>query len=195
MYYFTSDTHFGGDDIILREKRPFKNSKIFLKKVIKLWNSQTKKDDIIYVVGDFFNYNKNDNTSWKKVVDVPKKIKGKIVIIIGNNEERIIKNEFDNNFENFKNFLVSKGFFDLKYEDYINFGNNKYYLNHFPINKKNDYINLFGHTHRATGLWKPFGLNLDCDLNYFSLYSQNDIEKMIEEKRTFWDNDKNNLIM
>lgn len=195
MNFFTSDTHFGDNGIIKREIRPFKNFKQFEKKVIKLWNKQAKKNDTIYSVGDFFNYNKNDTKSWKNTLKLAKKIHAKIIIIVGNNEERIIKNEFDNNFENFKQILTQNGYHDVVFDAYININEFSYYLNHYPINKKDNYLTLFGHTHRSTGLWKPFGLNVGCDLNYFKLYSEDDIYNLSIEKQKFWDIDENNNIM
>ena len=54
-----------------------------------------------------------------------------------------------------------------------------------------DVINLFGHSHRACGLYKPFGFNIGCDLNHFRLYSEKDIEFMLFMKNKYWDNDKN----
>ena len=45
MNYFTSDTHLGSIHAIIRENRPFKNSKSFDKYIIKLWNKQTTKQD------------------------------------------------------------------------------------------------------------------------------------------------------
>lgn len=195
MIFFTSDTHFGDDGIIKREKRPFKNNKQFTKKIIRIWNKQANKDDIIYVIGDFFNYNKTETTSWKKTLFLPKKFKAKIIVICGNNEDRIINQEFDGNFDKFRELLINNGFLDIKKEEYLSLGNQKFYLNHFPENKKDDYVNLFGHNHRSTGLWKPFGLNVDCDLNYFYLYSQEEILVLVKEKEKFWDNNPNNTIM
>ena len=195
MIFFTSDTHFGDNGIIKRENRPYKNHKHFQKDIIKIWNKQTTKNDIIYVLGDFFNYNKKDTTSWKNILSLPKKFKAKIILIIGNNEERIIDNEFDKNFDLFKNLLLENGFLDVKKDDFVTINNTLYYLNHYPENKKDDCLNLFGHTHRSTGLWKPFGFNMDCDLNFFRLFSEKDIITMTNEKGKFWDSDINVTIM
>ena len=122
---------------------------------------------------------------------IVKKFKADIVLITGNNEERIIKNEFDDDYEKFRNAMLSCGFSDVKKEDFISFGKNNYYLNHYPVNHKDNYVNLFGHTHRATGLYKPYGFNVGCDLNHFDLHSEKDIESLVKEKAKFWDNDKN----
>ena len=75
----------------------------------------------------------------------------------------------------------------------MEFDDKKFYLNHFPRKHKNDCINLFGHTHRTTGLWKPYGLNVGCDINHFYLFSQNDIHLLLKRKAEWWDIDPDAL--
>lgn len=192
MNFFTSDTHFGSEDTLKRENRPFKNSQEFDNYVIDLWNNQSNKQDTIYHLGDFLNYNSNDKSSWKQTLNYAKKLKAKVVLIIGNNEQRVIENHFNSDFESFKRYCLELGFEDVKNDCEIVMNEQKFYLNHYPRNHKNDFINLFGHVHRATGIWKPYGLNVGCDLNHFFLYSQNDIFRLLELKTKYWDNDIDN---
>ena len=72
----------------------------------------------------------------------------------------------------------------------LTFNNKNFYLVHKAINYKKGVLNLFGHSHRSCGLYKPFGFNVGCDLNHFRLYSENDIEFLIKLKEKYWDNDK-----
>ncbi len=195
MYFFTSDTHFGCDEILLRENRPFKNMEDFKDSVFQFWNSQAKATDTIYHLGDFVNYNKTNKLGWQKALEEVKQINAKVILIIGNNEQRIIEEFFDKNFEKFRQYCKGIGFFDVKQDDYIEFNNEKFYLNHFPRNHKENYINLFGHTHRTTGLWKPYGLNVGCDLNHFYLFSENEIERLLSLKTRYWDDDIDNLCL
>ena len=195
MIFFTSDTHFASEDTLIRENRPFKNSNKFDKYVLVLWNKQTKKEDTIYHLGDFLNYNSKDEKSWVKTLSYVKKLKANVILIIGNNEQRVIDKHFKGNFEQFREFCIGLGFKDVKIDDEIVINGNKFYLNHYPRNHKNEYINLFGHTHRTTGLWKPYGLNVGCDLNHFFLYSQDEILRILELKNKWWDNDVDNLEM
>lgn len=195
MIFFTSDTHFGGLDTIERENRPFKSCDKFNKYTIKLWNKQSGKNDIIYHLGDFVNYNEKDRISWSNAIRLAKKIKAKVILIIGNNEERVIKYHFGDNFDKFRQFCIDLGFQDVKKEEFLEFNNKKFYLNHFPRKHKDGYINLFGHTHRTTGVWKPFGLNMGCDLNHFYLYTVDEIERLLEVKNRRWDKDEDNLCM
>lgn len=153
-YYFTSDTHFGDKNTLIRENRPFSSVEEFDNYVINLWNKQVKSYDTIYHLGDFINYNCDEKESWRKAIKHIQKIKCKLILIIGNNEERLINEQFGNSINEFKKYAKSIGFKDIKKEDIIEFDNKEFYLNHYPSKHKEGYINLFGHTHRATGLWK-----------------------------------------
>lgn len=171
MIFFTSDTHFGkGEKLLKRENRPFESDEDFVETLISLWNEQATFQDTIYHLGDFASYSSNNYLGWQQSLELVKKIKAKVVLVIGNNEQRIIDNCFNRNFEDFKQYCESVGFEDVKKEEFLILNNRKFYLNHFPSKFKEGYVNLFGHTHRATGLWKPFGLNVGCDLNHFYLF-------------------------
>lgn len=51
--WVTSDLHFGHKNIIKYENRPFKDIEEMDKAIIELWNKTVKKDDKIYILGDF----------------------------------------------------------------------------------------------------------------------------------------------
>ena len=191
MFYFSSDVHFNDNNTLINDNRPFVSAKKFDKYVIRLWNKQVRKEDVIYFVGDFVDCDGEGHDSWKKSILYVKKIKAKVILVIGNNEERVIKHYFDNNFEKFRNYCVDAGFDDVYKDLDVEFNNRKFHLTHKAINYKKGVINLFGHSHRACGLYKPFGFNIGCDLNHFKLYSEKDIEFMIEMKKKYWDKDRN----
>lgn len=191
MYYFTSDIHFNNEDTLRVEKRPFNSIREFDAKIIRLWNKQIKKEDVIYVIGDFMDCDSENSDSWIKAVSYVRKIKASVVLIVGNNEERIIKYYFDNDFEKFRVYCQEKGFKEVYKNLIIEFKNNKFYLTHEPKNYKEGFINLFGHVHKAMGVYKPFGFNVSCDLNYFRLLSENDILSYIDMKESYWDKDDN----
>lgn len=191
MNYFTADTHFMGKLILIRENRPFDDEYKFIDYIVNLWNKQADKNDIIYHLGDFTNFNGSENNPQLALegLSVVKNINANVVLIIGNNEERIIKNLFNDDFDYFKKFCINLGFKDVLKEKYIKLYSQDVYLNHYPKNHKKDLINLFGHTHRITGLWKPYGLNMGCDLNHFFLYTEYEINRILQEKIKYWDDD------
>lgn len=193
MFFFTSDTHFGTEEILKRENRPFNSIEDFENAIVKIWNSQAKESDIIYHLGDFVNYNRNNKSEWKEVLNIVQRINAKVILLVGNNEQRIIDECCNGNFELFKQICIDAGFLDVKRDDILKINDKLFYLNHFPKNFKDGYINLFGHTHRTTGLWKPYGLNMGCDLNHFYLFSESEIERILVFKNLYWDTDIDNL--
>ena len=191
MKFFTSDLHFGSDQTIKFDNRPFKNAKQFEKMVIKKWNKVADQNDIIYVIGDFSDCHSQTDTTCLEKLELSKKIKAKIILITGNNEDRIIKYFFNNDFDKFRQYCMSCGFLDVKKDDFISIGNNQFYLTHKPKDCKNEMLNLFGHSHKAMGLYKSFGFNIGCDLNNYNLYNEFEILQLLKKKTEFWDKDAN----
>ena len=191
MRYFTSDIHFNNEDTLINDKRPFKTTKQFDKYVLKLWNKTAKNNDTIYVVGDFIDCDGKGCDSWKKSILYVKKIKANVVLIMGNNEDRIVKYFFDGDFQKFREYCIDIGFKEVHKNLSLTMNNQEFYLVHKAINYKKGVINLFGHSHRACGLYKPFGFNIGCDLNHFRLYDENDIQFLLDMKSKYWDKDKN----
>ena len=191
MRYFSSDLHFDGADDFWINNRPFKNMKTFEKYIIKTWNKQTQKDDIIYIIGDFVDCDGPDNISWKHTLNIVRKFKAKVVLIIGNNEERVIKYFFDNNYDRFREYCLTAGFYDVIKKAILDINGHEFYLVHKPKQCKKDRLNLFGHTHRAGGLYRSFGFNVGCDLNFYRLYSEDDITNLLYLKEKHWDKDDN----
>lgn len=190
MYYFSSDIHFCDELTLKEDLRPFKTVKQFDKYIVKTLNKQAGKNDTIYVIGDLVDCDGPNHTSWQKGFLYVKKIKAKIILIIGNNEERIIKYFFNNSFKEFKEYCLKIGIADVYKNLTINILDKSFYLTHKPIHHNPNMLNLFGHTHRATGIYKPFGFNVGCDLNHFRLYSEKDIAHFLSMKDRFWDKDK-----
>lgn len=191
MHFFTSDLHLNSKLTLITDNRPFKNVKQFNKCLIKIWNKQATKNDIIYVVGDFFDCHDEINKDWEKSFKFLRKIKAKIILILGNNERRIIKYFFNDNFESFKAYCIKKGFHDVKQNDSIQICNQIFFLTHKPKDHSNYCLSLFGHSHRAMGIYKSFGFNIGCDLNHFRLYSEKDIGFLMYMKNIYWDRDEN----
>ncbi len=193
--FFTSDTHFceSGDklkminSVLVRDRRPFKSIDEMNRKIIKNFNKQAKKDDVIFFVGDFCDYSSKNRTSWKDGLEIVKKIKAKVILILGNNEKRVIDNEFDGNYDNFKEYLLNLGFFEV-YEDYCitNINGLDVYLTHKPLNCNPNYFNLFGHIHR-NGAVKRFGFNIGVDNNEYKLFSVQDVLSLKEQMEKYCD--------
>lgn len=181
--FFTADTHFGLNDyegIVLRDFRPFDSVQEMNYRIVELWNNQALKGDVIYHLGDFVNYNHKDNLSYDECFDIVKKINAKVVLILGNNEKRLLNDVFGGDFEKFKGYLLNKGFFEVYENDLeLEMFGKKFYLNHFPKNHKDGYINLFAHVHGCCFV-KRYGFNVGIDNHYLSLFSESDLERLVD---------------
>ena len=191
MYFFTSDIHLGQATNAKADGRPFKNDKQFERFLIKTWNKQAKKEDTIFVIGDLFDCHSKTDPYFLKKLWFVKKIKAKIVLIIGNNEEKIINNFYNGNFDEFKKVCLQAGIKEFEKDYFVNLCGQTFYLTHKPKDHHNEMLTLFGHSHRAMGVYKSFGFNMGCDLNHFRLFSEQDISTLLEGKKDYWDWDEN----
>lgn len=191
MIFFTADSHFSlvDESIIPRDFRPFKNLEEMNESIIKIWNEQATKDDIIYHLGDFLNYNCIDKQNYKEYLQLVKKINAKIVLILGNNEKRLLEWEFNGDFDKFRKYLIDLGFNDvIEKSTQVNINDKKYCLAHRPTDcDKESNFNLFAHIHKC-GFVKKFGFNVGVDNHYFKLFSEDDIADL-EKRRKFFDDD------
>lgn len=191
MYFFTSDIHLGQATSAKADGRPFKNDKQFEKFLIKTWNKQAKKGDTIYVVGDLFDCHSKTDPYFINKLWFVKRIKADIILVMGNNEEKIIKNFYNGKFEDFKKVCLQSGIKDFIENGFVHICGQDFYLTHKPKNHHNELLTLFGHSHRAMGVYKSFGFNIGCDLNHFRLFSEADIASLLEGKKDYWDWDDN----
>ena len=190
MYFFTADLHFGNDEILERESRPFASLRDFEDAFTDRVNAAAGTEDDLYVIGDWFNYNSVSKPHPSEAVPVLRRVRPRVTLIMGNGEERIVREVFGNRPEQFRAFCTEAGFADVLPDAFLSFGGRDFYLNHYPRNHREGFVNLFGHTHRATGIWKPYGLNVGTDLNHFRPYSENDILELLKTKEEWWDLDE-----
>lgn len=188
MYFFTADFHFGNSDIIEREARPFKDMKEMEDVIVNNINSEASKDDTLFVLGDWINYSTIYHSDIS-VFEVCRRINPSVVLIMGNGEQRFMKDVFNGDFEKMRRELKEMGIAEVLWDYDVEFGGETFHLIHRPEDRKEGCLNLFGHTHRSTGLWKPFGLNVGTDLNHFRPFSGTEILRLLETKRRWWDND------
>lgn len=92
--FIIADTHFGHENIIKYENRPFNNVDEMNTKLIKLWNSVVGKNDLVYVLGDF---------TLSRKIDVIKalvnQLNGRKILIMGNHDTRKPKDYIECGFE------------------------------------------------------------------------------------------------
>ena len=194
--WYTADTHFGSDakDILFREMRPFASTAEFIRETARIWNGQVSQDDVIYVIGDFCNYNSYEK-DYESGLAVSQLIHAHIILLTGNSEERVIQAHFDGDFARFREYCLEGtrfNFDDVRRNTYVSACGEKFFLTHRPSDHDPHCLNLFGHTHRAYGLWRPYGFNMGVDLNHFRLFNDDDIMHLLSQKNDYWDQDPDN---
>ena len=191
MNYFTADIHFCDELSMRSDNRPFKTIKDYDKFTIKEWNKTAKKGDTIFVIGDLFDCNDENSTLYLDAIKLIKKVKADVVLIIGNNEQRIIKYFFKNDFDFFANFCINNGIKEVYKNLDLEVCGKKCFLVHQIKDGNKKKFNLFGHTHLCSGLYHPFGLCVSCDLNHFRLYSEEILAGYMQRKTDYWEPDEN----
>lgn len=130
--FYIADTHFGHQDIIAFDNRPFFNTKDMEETIINNWNSVVSDDDDVYVLGDMF-----WDMKWEDANAIAIQLNGAIHNIIGNHDKPSV-------------------FCFANYCEYMTITDNSRHivLCHYPIPFYNNMISpnwyhLYGHVHAA----------------------------------------------
>lgn len=168
MNLYISDLHFGHRNVIGFDHRPFADVGEMDRVLIHLWNSRVRKDDDVYIVGDFAYRNERPEEWYLR------QLTGRKHLIIGNHDDKLLKNE------------KAMGYFEtvdkmMKISD----NGNNICLCHFPMAEWDGfykgYWHIFGHYHNKTDgafqYMKTFdkALNAGCMINNFSPASLNEL--------------------
>lgn len=181
--FFTSDTHFGHNNIIRFCNRPFASAEDMNEAMIENWNSVVGPEDIVFHLGDFGFGSADD------MIEIRKRLNGKIYLIIGNHDWALLK---DDRFA--KLFELTSQQLRIRIDD------NTIYLNHcpflcFPGSYNTDpHWQLFGHVHSGgsiNGLDLPRLINLfptqydvGVDNNNFTPVSYEAVYNIISERKS-----------
>ena len=141
MNYYIADTHFGHANIIRFDHRPFADTYQMEEVMQMLWNAAVRKDDWVYILGDFC-WDKSDE--WLRII---RKLNGRKVLIQGNHDLTSYPAELKKEFADICDF---KEIVDVGKD-----GNTrKVLLSHYPMpfykhscNPK--YVMLCGHVHNT----------------------------------------------
>ena len=131
--FFTSDSHFGHNNIIRYCNRPFASVKEHDEALIENWNKVVSPDATVFHLGDFA-FAGSDYTT-----EILSRLNGHIILIKGNHD-------------NFQSSVLDK-FEEVYPQLHIEIGKKSIYLNHYPfatyagMYRKNATIQLFGHIH------------------------------------------------
>ncbi len=176
--FFISDTHFDDDRLNLYGRDlVFKNSKEVDEHIIQRCNEIIPKDATLYHLGDV--------SMTLEGLENINKIECKKKILIKGNYDISKDNGGTSKFEITDKILLK--YFDEVYDDLeIKIGDEMIYLNHFPVNIREDVFNICGHIH---GLWKCCrnGVNVGVDCWHFTPVSEELIKFQINGVRNHYD--------
>ena len=85
--FFTSDLHFGHENVIAFDGRPFDSVKEMNEELIRRWNLKVGKEDTVYVLGDLIWKTANNEAE-----SILRQLNGEIVLIKGNHDTFIKNN-------------------------------------------------------------------------------------------------------
>lgn len=149
--WYISDTHFGHRNAVEKHGRPFSSIEEHDETIIANWNSKVGKDEIVYVLGDF----------WYRGQSAPinyiKRLKGKKILIAGNHDKKWLRVFGARGFESVHQYLET--------ENAVLF--------HYPIvewnGEKRGVPHIFGHVHANHTPWcAPNSYNACVDINGWS---------------------------
>lgn len=176
--FFTSDTHFGHENIIRYCNRPFATTEEMNKALIHNWNKVVKPEDTVFHLGDFAI---GGSAVWNDMLSA---LNGKIYLIKGNHDIKNLRTGYIDKFEGIYSQL------------YIDIGGQSIYLNHFPfltfggVYRDNPVWQLFGHVHSGPGnttgqdndrlkYLLPSQYDVGVDNNNYTPISFREVEKII----------------
>ena len=167
--FFTADTHFFHYNIIKYCQRPFENE-LQMNEIIKnIWNSQVKKGDLVYHLGD---------VSFGGIAEsfrLLAELNGEIILILGNHDQVIKNNEiFLERFKQIANYLEIE--IDKKF----------IVLSHYPMLQWNyaqrGSYHFYGHTHGSIRLQgKAFDVGID-NHPLFKLWSWEELRAILRKR-------------
>ena len=151
---YVSDCHFGHQNIILYEHRPFESVEEMDKAMIEKWNKKVEKGDVVYILGDFAFGDK------EYIASILRKLNGNKILILGNHDLTIKRNR---NF--FKQYFAQIVDYCEIYD-----GNTFVTMSHYPMltwNKAHHgSVNLAGHCHSMLHQDNPENVTLFKDNQY-----------------------------
>lgn len=133
--FFIADWHYGHNNIISYDDRPFRSVEEMNEELIKRWNDKVSKGDLLYVLGDMF---------WCKsseAVPILKQLNGTKFLVKGNHDR-----SNDGAFK--REFAKVNEYMEIEVDD------RRLVLCHYPIpffknHTRDGWSHLYGHVHKS----------------------------------------------
>ena len=129
--YMIADLHFGGENIIRYENRPFQSVEEMERALIENWNSIVAEEDTVFVLGDFSSGQRAEQDG-----AILKRLRGTKILIMGNHDTHRTPEEWRSlGFAECSQWpIVFREFFLLSHEPLY-------------LNRNMPYANIYGHVH------------------------------------------------
>ena len=140
MNYYIGDLHFGHQNIIKFDKRPYELVEDMDDDLIYQWNKVINKDDDVYILGDM---------SWHgptETENILKQLKGNKHLVIGNHDHIWLSDATKAYFETIEHII--------KINDHIDSDTYKVIMTHYPVplitgHRKSKTFLLYAHVHNS----------------------------------------------
>jgi len=128
-----ADLHFGGENIIRYENRPFSSVEEMTQVLIDNWNAVVTEEDTVFVLGDF-----STGQSKEQDASILKRLKGRKILVMGNHDTHRTPEEWRGI------GFAECSLWPIVYREF-------FILSHEPmyLNRNMPYANLFGHVHNT----------------------------------------------
>ena len=157
MIYYTSDLHFGHENIIKMCNRPFDSIDAMDEALIENWNHTVRGNDTVYILGDLI------FKSTKSPAEYLSCLKGKKHLILGNHDKSWVGDvDIDRYFEEVTRLTVintGAGLATLCHFPMMDFEGRYLIHGHIHGNTDQEYWNILKHSDRA--------LNAGVDINSY----------------------------
>jgi len=180
MNLYISDLHFGHDDIIAFDRRPFKDTRHMDSSIIARWNEKVQDEDDVWIIGDICYQNAKSEESYLR------RLKGRKHLIIGNHDDKINSNP------DLLKYFVDEPKQIRVISDTLNGYRHMICLCHYPMadweGKFRGYYHIFGHIHALHNdayyymRDKELALNAGAMINGYAPVS---FEELIENNRKY----------
>lgn len=131
--FYIADLHFGHQNIIRYDNRPFATAKEMDETLIRNWNNVVSDEDVVYILGDISWHNEVET------INVFHKLKGYKILVKGNHD-KISRS-------------LAKCFGGIVDYAEFNDGKERVIMSHYPMPFWNgqfiDTVHLYGHVHNS----------------------------------------------
>jgi len=126
-----ADLHFGGENIIRYENRPFSSVEEMTQVLIDNWNAVVTEEDTVFVLGDF-----STGQSKEQDASILKRLKGRKILVMGNHDTHRTPEEWRGI------GFAECSLWPIVYREF-------FILSHEPmyLNRNMPYANIYGHVH------------------------------------------------